>query len=77
MPVVSVATIEHECERGVMFKTVIRDNQNRYAMFAIVRGIDEDGFHYNSLIFDGICSGCGRRFQYSILIEDLLEYREV
>ena len=76
MSQVTVLTIEHECEQGVMFKTAIRDGENRPAMFAIVRGTDDELFEYNTLVFDGYCSKCGKRFQYSILIESMLKYKE-
>lgn len=77
MSQVTILTIEHECEKGVMFKTAIKDGQNRPAMFALVRGIDDDGFHYNTLVFDGYCDGCGKRFQFSTLLENMLIYKEV
>jgi len=77
MATVTVLTIEHECEQGVMFKTAIRDSENRPAMFAIVRGTGEDLFQYNTLVFDGYCSKCGKRFQFSVLLEGLLKYKEV
>lgn len=77
MAKIIICTIHCECEKGQMFKTAIKDGDGYPAMFAIVRGTDEDLFEYNTIVFDGYCSNCGKRFQHSILLESMLVYKEV
>lgn len=77
MSQITICTIHCDCEKGQMFKTAIKDGDGYPAMFAIVRGTSEDLFEYNTIVFDGYCSACGRRFQYSILIESMLVYKKV
>ena len=77
MSVITICTVHCECETGTLHKSAIKDSDGKTAMFAIVRGTDDELFEYNTIVFDGFCSGCGKRFQYSILIESLLKYKEV
>lgn len=72
----TLCTIYCDCEKGTMFKTAIRNEQGELVMFALVRGND-GGIHYNALVFQGYCSGCGRRFEFSVWLENLLDYKEV
>lgn len=65
-----------DCERGFMFKTAIKDDHGRPVMFAIVRGNDGE-IHYNALVFQGYCSGCGRKFEFSVWLENLLDYKSI
>lgn len=74
---VTICTIHCECEQGQMFKTAIKDADGYPAMFAIVRGTDDELFEYNTIVFDGYCSKCGKRFQFSVLLESLLIYKPV
>ena len=77
MPQLTLCTIYCECEKGTMFKTAIRNDKGEQVMFALVRGTTEDKFHFNALVFQGLCSGCGKRFEFSVWIENLLDYKEV
>lgn len=77
MAKVTICTIYCDCEQGVMFKTAIKNEQGEPAMFAIVRGDTEDLLHYNALVLQGYCSKCGRKFEFSVWLEDLLDYKEV
>lgn len=77
MAQVTLCTIYCDCERGTMFKTSIKNDKGEPAMFAIVRGDDENLFHFNALVFQGYCSNCGRKFEFSIWVENLLDYKEV
>lgn len=58
-----------------MFKTAIRNEQGEPAMFALVRG--NELIAYNALVFQGYCSGCGKQFEFSVWLENLLIYKEV
>lgn len=76
MSVITICTIHCDCEKGTMFKTAIKDADGKPAMFAIVRGTDDQFFEYNTLVVDGYCNFCGRRFQFAALIESFLVYKE-
>jgi hypothetical protein len=60
-----------------MFKTAIKNEKGEPVMFAIVRGDDENFLHFNALVFQGYCSQCGRKFEFSVWMENLLDYKEV
>lgn len=77
MSQLTLCTIYCECEKGTMFKTAIKNEQGEQVMFAIVRGTDEDHIHFNALVFDGYCSGCGKRMQFSVWLENLLDYKTI
>lgn len=77
MPQVTLCTIYCDCEKGAMFKTAVKNEQGEPAMFALVRGTNEDLIQFNALVFQGYCSGCGRKFEFSIWLENLLVYKEV
>ena len=74
---VTICAIHCECEQGTMFKTAMKDKDGKPALFALVRGNDEDFVHYNAIVFQGYCSHCGRRFEFSLWVENLLDYKEV
>lgn len=76
MSVITICSIRCPCEQGAIFKTAITDTDGKPAMFAIVRGQDDEG-HFNTIVFDGYCSQCGKRYQHAVLIESLLKYKEV
>lgn len=76
MAQVTICAIHCECEQGTMFKTSLRDSDGKPAMFAIVRGNDEF-IHYNAIVMQGYCSQCGKRFEFSVWLENLLDYKEV
>lgn len=77
MSKVTLCKINCECEQGTMFKTTMRDEDGRLSVFALVRGTSEDCLQFNALVFQGLCSHCGKEMEYSIWLENLLEYREV
>lgn len=73
----TLCTIYCDCEKGTMFKTSLRNEQGEPVMFAIVRGDDDQLLHFNAIVFQGYCSGCGHRFEFSVWLENLLDYKEV
>ncbi len=72
----TLCTIYCDCEKGTMFKTAIRNEKGEQVMFGLVHDKDKHG-HFNSLVFQGYCSGCGKKFEFALQIESLLNYREV
>lgn len=66
---VSIACV---CEKGNLWKTALKDDEDRPAAFALVYAYGK-----NIIYFRGYCSGCGKIFEYSYVIESMLHYKEV
>lgn len=78
MSQVTICTIKCDCDKGVMFKSALKDSNKLPAVFAIVHGlVDEDGFLYNSIVFQGYCTYCGKVFTQGFMVEGFLQYKEV
>lgn len=73
MPIVDIVAIPcKKCERGVMYKSTMQNDQGLTAQFALVYS-----YHRNSIVFQGLCDYCGAEFQISWVLESLLHYKEV